>query len=360
MLSIEERNRRYDAIRQLMSANTFDCLIIAGRDGLGCRGNIRYVTNYGVNFGEQFCCFPISEKPIFLGSHISVNQVSKAGWISEFLETEDASRQVIDEVRRFDRGNYLGIIGLTSITVPVYIRLKEAFSNRLRDATWLFKRIRLVKSSEEIEEITRAVDIADQAYEGIRSSIRPGISDFEIYGEVKKIVHERGCEYSMEFIDTQGSNIDFFNPVGNVVSANGTVALEITPAYHGYYGQLAVTIPIDDYPSHIRGLLPVWREALESGVKVLKPGSRFCDVYGQVMAVIQAQGYASYLRCGHAIGLDPIDFCSFNENDETEIASGMTVALHPCVALPNGEGIGMGYTYLISDGGPVKLNKVEL
>jgi Xaa-Pro dipeptidase len=360
MISLIERNRRYRAIRELMGQDDFDCLVVAGRDGFGCRGNVRYVANYGINFGEQFCLFPADEDPVFLGSVTANAQVCKDAWVDELYEVRDLPRQLVEQISRFHKGKRIGIVGLTSISVPVYLPLKEKFGAKLLDATWIFRQLRLVKSTEEVDSIRTAVEIADKAYEAVRDMIQPGISDFEIYGEVKRIVHALGCEYSMDFIDAQGAKINFFNPRGNVLEENGTLALEITPAFQGYHGQLAMTLPVRDYPLHIKPLLPVWREALRAGVEALKPGARFCDIYRRVTEVITAHGYRGHLRCGHSVGLDPLDFCALSNDDTTEIKENVTLALHPCVALEGGEGIGMGYTYLVTKNGAEKLGRVNL
>ncbi len=360
MISQTERNRRYKAIRELMRQDDCDCLVVAGRDGFGCRGNVRYVTNYGINFGEQFCLFPAEENPVFLGSAIANAQVRGSGWMDELCEINDLPRQLIQQVSRFQKGKRIGIVGLASISVPAYLPLKETFGANLFDATWMFRQLRLIKSPEEVDHIRTAVQIADNAYEAVRGMVRPGITDFAIYGDVKRALYAMGCEYSMEFIDAHAAEINFFNPRGNILEENGTLALEITPAFQGYHGQLAVTLPVGDYPSHIKPLLPVWRMALEAGVEALRPGARFCDVYRKVTDVVNGHGYRSHTRCGHSIGLDPLDFCALSNDDTTEIKENMTLALHPCVALDGGEGIGMGYTYLVEEKGAVKLSRVAL
>jgi Xaa-Pro aminopeptidase len=151
-----------------MAREDFDCLVVAGRDGFGCRGNVRYVTNYGINFGEQFCLFPAEEDPVFLGSVTANVQVRGSGWVDELCEIKDPPRQLMEQVSRFDKGKRIGIVGLTFISAPAYLSLKEKFGARLLDATWIFRDLRLVKSSEEVENIRTAVEIADKAYEAVR------------------------------------------------------------------------------------------------------------------------------------------------------------------------------------------------
>ena len=100
-----------------------------------------------------------------------------------------------------------------------------------------------------------------------------------------------------------------------------TLFLEITPSCEGYYAQL----------------------------------------YSAPVKTVQEYSSLSPLRPGHAIGLDVIDFRSVTESNETILKPGMTVAMHPAVLRElGGEGVGMGYTYLITETGAEKLSKFDL
>jgi Xaa-Pro aminopeptidase len=360
-ISLKERDRRYQAIKELIRENNLDCLLIIGRDSNTTRGNLRYVSNYGVNFGEQYCLFPADGDPVFLGSLISSAHVRRAGWIHDCIETSDISHQIIREISRRSRSNAVGLVGMQYMSAPLYLSIAEAFPGKIVDAVSIFRQLRLVKSPEEIEKIKTSVAIADEAYTVIRGMLKPGLTDYEIYGEAKRVIHCSGCEYSMEFIDAEAAKMNVFHPVGNVLTADSTLVLELTPAYEGYYAQLTVTIPVSKYPPHIEPLLTVWRTALEAGVDRLKPGTKVSDIQRLVSEIAREHGYVSPLRAGHGIGLDALEFFSFSENEDTELVSGMTVVFHPCVAIEaGGDGIGMGYTYLITDNGAEKLNKIVL
>jgi len=360
-ISLEERNRRYKAIREWMKENELDSLLIVGRGDYMNRGNIRYITNYGINVGEQYCVFPAEDDPIFITRPTPcLAKVRKAGWINNFNESSSPLEQVRQQLSRFDAGNKIGIIGMELLSAPAYLTLGQ-FHDKFVNATEIFKQLRLIKSFEEIEKMRVSASIADKAFNIVRDKIRPGVSDYEIYGEVKRVVHGMGCEYSMEFIDAEGAKTNLFNPTGDILEANSTLALEITPCYEGYYTQLPVALPVVEYPRHVREMILVWKEAFEAAVAVLRPGTKTSDVYRIISKVTREHGYSVFLRAGHGIGLDAIDFWSLTESDTIELKSGMTLVLHPNVMLEaEGDGVLMGYTYLITDTGAEKLNKVDV
>jgi Xaa-Pro dipeptidase len=363
-LSLAERNRRYSAIRKMMQEEKLDSLLIAGRDGYFSRGNIRYITDYGIIAGEQCCVFRLVDVPVFIGGKSpAASRLSKSPWPLDIRTTADSAAQVVKELLAVDQGNQVGIVGLSDISVPMYLMVKEQFGNRLIDATHIFRKLRLVKSAEEIEKMRVAAAVADKVYQMVKDMIRPGLSGYEIYGAIKKTIFEMGCEYSFEIISTQGLSMNLFHPTAEKLIKDGILSLEITPNYDGYFAQLPVTLPVGEFPSHFRQILPIWKQALQEAVGVLGPGSKVSDIYYAVTKSVTAAGFKSPWRPGHAIGLDMIDFWSIGDNNNTVLEPGMTLALHPNVMLEpeiEGYGIGGGYTYLITKTGSERFSKVEI
>ena len=280
----------------------------------------------------------------------------------EIRETNDPLKTVQQELPRLSRGQKIGTVGLGDATDPLYQAVKEQFTDRLIDATEIFEQLRLIKSNEEIEKMRVSTWIADKVFYLLQEIVRPGLSDYEIYGEVKRLTYSLGCEYSMDLIDADGARMNMkLNPVGDRLSADGTLFMEITPAYEGYYGQLPVALPVVHPPDHLRQMFRVWVKALGAGESLLRPGTRVGDICRAMLNTVREGGFISPFRPGHALGLDAIDFWSITEDNNTLLKPGMTLAVHPPVLKElGGDGIGMGYTYLITETGFERFSKVEL
>jgi Xaa-Pro dipeptidase len=366
-MSISEKEflRRYKAIKGIMAENGLDCLLITGRADYFSRGNVRYITNLGTG---GYVIFPLDGSPIFLTSpaQAASPKLRKIGPVLDLLQLSQVSEDPLGDIKRdllrFDRGNHIGIVGMTEISVPTYLAMQQLFRDRLVDATWIFAQLRPVKSAEEIERIRTAASIADEVCTMLMEMIRPGLSDYEIYGAVKKKIYEMRSEYSMELIDADGAKMNmWWNPSGDKLEAQGTLFLEITPSCEGYYAQLPVSLPVGKYSPRVREMVAVLERAIEAGVALLRPGTRVADVYSALVKTVQEQSFLSPLRPGHAIGLDVIDFWSITESNETILLPGMTLTIHPSVFTElGGDGVGMGYTYLITETGAEKLSKIDL
>jgi Xaa-Pro aminopeptidase len=219
-----------------------------------------------------------------------------------------------------------------------------------------------MKSAEEIDKIRAAAAVADKVYTRLRKIIRPGLSEYSIYGEVKKILYEEGCEYGFDLVDGAGSmmNMAFF-PTVDKLEANGTLFMEISPSYQGYYAQLPVTLPVGKYQTHVKPMAMAWAEADKAVQKILRPGTKVSELYRILIDTVKSKGFQSPLRPGHSIGLDILDYWSITDTNDTVLKSGMALAIHPCVMVkPGGDGVGMGYTYFITETGYERFSKIDL
>jgi Xaa-Pro aminopeptidase len=363
-ISEKEYKCRYTAIREQMITKQLDCLLIVGLSDDFNRGNIRYVTG----FGRGGCCiFPLEGNPVFFISSLPLGRKKFSRMISaidllDLKETDKPHEQAMTELSRFYKGKNIGVVGMSCMSVPMYSALTENFGNCLIDANGIFESLRSVKSPEEIEKTRIAASIADEIYAMLIKLIRPGLSEFEIYAEVKRISYSMGCEYSFDLIDGAGSSMNMSHfPTEDKLDANGTLFMEITPSYQGYYSQLPITLPVTGYNPSVKKMVSAWAQADKDVRDILRPGTKVSDIYHLLINIINKHGFISPFRPGHSIGLDVLDFWSIVESNPYILKPGMTIAIHPSVMLEKGgDACGMGYTYLITEAGAEKLSKVDL
>jgi Xaa-Pro aminopeptidase/Xaa-Pro dipeptidase len=363
-ISQQEFKRRYTAIRERMKREELDCLLVVGLADDFNRGNIRYVTGSG-NGG--CCILPLEGVPVFLVRPYQKNSPKLRKTVGavdllDLRETSNPAEQAVKELSRFYRGNKIGVIGMRCISVPMYSGVKEKFRDRLVDSVGIFDRLRAIQSAEEIEKTRTAAAIADKVYALLRKIIRPGLSEYEIYGTVKKTIYEMGCEYSFDLIDAAGAMMNMsFVPTVDKLESKGTLFFEITPAYEGYYAQLPVTLPVDEYPPHVRRMVSTWAQSDQAALKILRPGTKCADIYHLLVNTVRENGFISPLEVGHDLGLDVHGPMYINESCDTILESGMVIAIHASVMQEiGGDGCGMGYTYLITDDGAERLSKIDL
>jgi Xaa-Pro aminopeptidase len=365
-ISEKEYLRRYANIRELMKKDGLDSLLIVGLGNDFDRGNIRYLTGFG---SGGWCVFPLEGRPVLLfPGLLGSPKTSKGVEAFNLVEFRDIAQmagpteQVIKELARFNKGNKIGIIGMNCIGVSMYLAVKEIFGDRLINVPEYLKPLREIKSAEEIEKLRQSAAVADKVFRRLREIIRPGLSEFSIYAEAKKVIYENGCEYSFDLLDADGARMNMlFLPTIAKLESGGTLFMEISPAYQGYYAQLPVTLPVDKYLPHIEKMVRAWNQADQAARKILRPGTKVSDLYATLTGVIKENGFVSPLRPGHSLGLDMLDFWSIEETSTGVLKSGMVIAVHPsCMVKMFGDGVGLGYSYIINETGFEKMSQIDL
>lgn len=360
-LSLKERERRYQLIRQEMVRQDLDVLVVIGRDGSNNRGNHRYLSGYGVVAAfDHYVVFPKEEREpaFFSGGSPAARTPNARGWVNDIRTPRKTRGPVFEEVRRLHRTGAIGLVQIDTIPIPLYLDLVDAFGgSAIRDATDIFRKARLVKNPEEIECCRKSAEVADGVYHYLQSIVRLGLTDFEVYGQVQRLIHEGRCEYSMDIIDC-GTGASYA-PIGSVLSEDGKISIEITPAFEGYYTQLRVDVPVSPYSASRRRLLEAWSAGYEAAVKALRPGARACDTYLAAADAIRSKGYEIGGRGGHSLGLDVDEFLSLDPEDETVIEPGMVIVIHITALEKNVDKVMLGGTFLVTKDGPEALNKVD-
>lgn len=366
MIPVEELKERIAKIRSEMRARDIDVLLVAGLQDIFNRGHVRYISNLG---GGGMIVLPLEGNlthfihPVLAGSP----KIDKMGAIREFIDVrpfgdgaygfKNDSVALIGSMKITGR---VGYVGGAAIGVSVYKALVEAVGeHRLVDASDIFWKLRAVKSDTEIALMRRSSAIADDCYDMLTELVAPGVSDYTIYAETKKFLFERESPYSLEVIDADGPFLNFDrNPTGDVLETGGTLFMEITPAYGGYYAQLPVSMPVDELSPQLMKLASAWHAGFTLGESMLRPGVRVSDVSKAMRGKIAEHGAINPFSHGHAIGLDVSDGWVLGDNNDLILEPGMTMAVHPAALTEiGGAGFTAGYTYLITEDGAERLSR---
>ena len=366
MIPVEELKERIAKIRSEMRARDIDVLLVAGLQDIFNRGHVRYISNLG---GGGMIVLPLEGNlthfihPVLAGSP----KIDKMGAIREFIDVrpfgdgaygfKNDSVALIGSMKITGR---VGYVGGSAIGVSVYKALVEAVGeHRLVDASDIFWKLRAVKSDTEIALMRRSSAIADDCYDMLTELVAPGVSDYTIYAETKKFLFERESPYSLEVIDADGPFLNFDrNPTGDVLETGGTLFMEITPAYGGYYAQLPVSMPVDELSPQLMKLASAWHAGFTLGESMLRPGVRVSDVSKAMRVKIAEHGAINPFSHGHAIGLDVSDGWVLGDNTDLILEPGMTMAVHPAALTEiGGAGFTAGYTYLITEDGAERLSR---
>jgi Xaa-Pro aminopeptidase len=362
MPSLEERERRYAAVRAEMEARDVDVLCVVGRDGSGERGNHRYLAGYGIVAAfPHYVVFPREGEPVFFsGSSPAANIGVASGWVRDLRADRKPLPEIAAEVARLHAGGRIGIS--STVPVPLFRALAAAHGDEtLVDALDCLKGPRLRKSAEELDAVRRSGEIGGAGFAAVTEFLREGVTDFEAYGELRRVLHAAGCEYSMDIVDA-GDGTAAGGPRGVVLGGDQLVQIELTPAWEGYYTQLRVpfTSRADRrWPAAWQPLLAAWAVGYDAARERIRPGVTAAEVYSAAREGVESTGLEARRRAGHALGLEVDEFVSIDPDDHTPLEPGMVIVVHVPV---RGHGLQLmvGGTFVLTEDGHEELHDLSV
>ena len=123
-------------------------------------------------------------------------------------------------------------------------KLRPALRPRLVPTLDLVEGLRIVKDEEELQIITRAVEIADQAYMEVSAGLEPGITEREIAWRLEKSMREQGAEStSFDIIVAAGPNaaMPHHRPTDRPVEKDEPIIIDMGARLQGYCSDLSRT-----------------------------------------------------------------------------------------------------------------------
>ncbi len=202
----------------------------------------------------------------------------------------------------------------------------------------------ILKSREEIEKMRVSNRIVADILQGLRQLVRPGVKTIDLDRYAEEEALKRGAKPA--FKGYRGYPHSLCTSVNNVVvhgipserelEAGDILSLDFGIFYEGFYGDAALTVPVDGVTETAERLMRVTEEALYLGIEQARAGQRLGDISAAIQECVESSGF-SVVRdfVGHGIGKnlheDPqIPNYGFGGKG-FELKSGMVFAIEPMV-----------------------------
>jgi Xaa-Pro aminopeptidase len=254
MMSLAERARRWNAVRERMAEEGLDCLLAhAGGGSLSAL----YLTQIDM---DGLAVFPAEGEPTFLlptDRWLHWAQRSQQ-WVRDVRAVRDPAAtagQLLDEAG----ARRVGVVDAKGMAAGAHQALMNAVSDyETTDASSLVYGFRLIKSDEEIAMMQRAAEIADTAIDTLLATARVGVSEHEVYAEMYRQLLAGGCEPTSG-LSTEASARPFHpvrRPSMHELREGDAVIAHINPRYSGYFGHPHVCVTVGEPSPQIRQHFP--------------------------------------------------------------------------------------------------------
>ena len=335
MISIAERNRRYEALRQAMSAAGYQSLVIYGLAEATLRGYVRYVSDWHLWGGSGYVVFPLEGEPVLLlGSASQTFWALEAGWISDTRRSLSLVSEVVSilEQRKLTTAK-IGVVGLDGLMPAREIRqLQAALSQPVSDATTLMDGVMSVKSAEEIAGLEETSRILARALRRFEAMVAPGMTDRQAVSEAVKVARAAGCLDGIAHISHKAPPY-IQPPKDRLISDNDILKFSMEFAGPtGFWCELAGIFSFREPTTRERRIFETTVEAFESTAKLMKPGTVAAELPANIEHIFRANGWAVTGRAiwdVHGIGQNVIEPPIVMPDNQTVLKENMALNMHP-------------------------------
>lgn len=241
---------------------------------------------------------------------------------------------------------------------------------RLRDASALISRLRVVKSPAEIAYVRRAAALADDAYDAALVAIEPGAFEGDILAAMQGAIFRGGGDYpANEFIIGAGRDAllcRYFSGRKHLRQID-QITLEWAGAERHYHAAMMRTVPVGRASDRHRRLHEVAVAAMEDCLAALRPGAPIGGVFDAYARHCDRAGLAPHRlnACGYSLGatFSPnwMDWPMFYAGNSVEARPGMVFFLHMILMDSDSEtAMCPGQTVLVGAAGPEVLSRHDL
>lgn len=286
--SLAERDRRWKAVRAMMREQNIDVIVCPNNTGHSTdfQSNSRYLSHVGGGGDADIAVvFPLEGEVTAIATSAAPRWPTVQDWTKDVREARRRYGKVAVE-RLKELGVERARIGVTglgggtrtpegTISHGFWVQLRETFPNaEIVDATPILTKVRYVKSDEEVDVLTKSMEIVEQGIAAKIAAARPGVRDWDVWAAAQGAMLRGGSEIPVHCNWVSGKNPirTLTRPSMRIIERGDLIINELEASYIGYRSQgvQPVFVEVKD-PVH-EELIKVQREVFDNLMGYLKPG----------------------------------------------------------------------------------------
>ncbi len=316
--------------------------------------NVRYLTGYT---GSNGLALIGSRTRVFLTDFRYTEQVATEV-SDEFERVTVAQNLLTDVVAQLPEGNLRLGYESETVTVDALGRMRELFPERVElvAVKGLVERMRTVKDEREIELITAAQRIADDAFEALLAGGLEGRTERELALTLEHDMRLRGAESpSFDSIIACGPHgaLPHATPRDVKLERGQLVVIDWGALYGGYCSDCTRTVAVGEPGPEAREAYELVLGAQQVGLEEVRAGGDARAIDKAVRDIIYGAGHEGHYGhgLGHGVGLEIHEAPTLSFRSEDTLQVGNVVTVEPGVYLPGRFGIRIEDLVVITDDG---------
>jgi Xaa-Pro aminopeptidase len=256
-------------------------------------------------------------------------------------------------------------VGEPTTPTQIFFDAFRKVCGQVVDATALLSEARAIKTTQEIERMRLANELAALAMDYTREHMKPGMKESEVGGMYEGFVHGLGVGYKGKVemaraftLVWSGKGIATFTATGDrPIQENEPTLFEIWVCVDGYWTDLTKNACPGTLTAPYQKLLDLLLAVFNEAIAFARDGASFPEMDRLVRARLTEGGYPgqpSHAIC-HGVGARAHEPPFAHQAGTGTIRKGMVLAIEPGVYWAGGGGLRLEDNFLITDKGNEKL-----
>lgn len=260
---------------------------------------------------------------------------------TEVIGCEDLVKSLVDRLvgEKTATGRF-AVVDLGSMPQSIAGQIKEQFGGTMIDGANLIRDAASRKTLTEIENATKATEIAEAGYAHMLQIAEIGMPECELAAAVKGHTQSLGGDDNFFMMHAENHPLAV-QPSGERPLEKGDIIVaEVTPSYRGQYAQICRTAVMGEPPELLNEKYELVVRAMHAGIDQAKPGNRMADVCGAIDEVLTEAGYGEFCkppymnRRGHGLGITAVIPGNVSNNNDIILEEDQFFVIHPNQYIP--------------------------
>ena len=346
---------RVQRLREAIATQKLDALLVTRPE------NIRYLSGFR---GGEGALLITPDKAMVLIDFRYYDQVAEEAPEFELVKVENRTPKVLEQCLKDSHVERLGFE-----STHVSFAQHQDWIEAIPDTEWvptksLVEDMRMVKDQNELALLRKAVGIADQACDYIRSYIQPGMSEKQVAWELESYMRTHGAEgISFGFIVAGGQNGAKAHavPQDRPIQEGEPIVMDMGARFEGYCSDLTRTICLGEPSQKLQQIYDIVLQAQLAAEEGARAGMTGQQVDGLARDVIAQGGYKEQFGhgLGHGVGLAVHEGPRVSSLSEDVLKPGMVCTIEPGIYISGWGGVRIEDIVVVQENGVEVLSQAR-
>ena len=348
---------KYSRLAEALQEHGYDAFLAWSPITMG------YLADLFENGHERFITFAVNSA----GDHhlicpaLTVNQAERMGIesLAGWRDGEDPIALFKELADRWDLS-----VGILAVDPEMPARHLLALQNLLpsalfKDGDAIISGLMRQKDATEIDAMTRAARIADDAWIAIQPYLTAGVTEASIAQKLSELMRAAGGKPTFTIIAAGPNGAEpHHNTDESVLKPGDVVILDFGCEVDHYQSDITRTICIGAPTDEAKTVYDIVYRAHLAGRDAIAVGKTGADADAAARKVIVDAGYGEFFnhRLGHGIGMNGHEAPNLAASNTEPLAIGDCFSIEPGIYLPGKFGVRIENIYTLTEDGAQSLN----